>query len=131
MTYSLPPHLKLPKHIGLHILQHRDILIVCIPLWLFLLSISACTSQASTPQLNWETDWLHSMPCTPPCWQGITPGKTLARDVVKILQNSQLIKSAELNEKYHTISWKWQGGQIGGEASYHNPDNQIIDRINP
>lgn len=92
---------------------------------------SACSTPPATLTPDWETRWLKKVPCAPPCWEGITPGKTTAMEALQKLQTNPLIASAELMPKYGAVTWKWQNGEDGGALSFHDTSSQVIDRINP
>ncbi|MBI5294187.1 MAG: hypothetical protein HY869_01840 [Chloroflexi bacterium] len=56
---------------------------------------------------------LHNLPCTVPCWQGITPGVTTKDEAITILQNSTFIpadtlQSGEKSESRGGAHWKWR-----------------------
>jgi len=78
------------------------------------------------PEMRWDvtdraTRFLQGIPCQPPCYEGITPGKTTATEVVKIMQQSPIFGKArfELDStgKSNTIWWESAGLPIGEHAS--------------
>src|SRR5947209_4744604 len=42
------------------------------------------------PPPDWQYRWLKGIPCKPPCFEGITPGKTTAEEAVKLLQQNPM-----------------------------------------
>jgi hypothetical protein len=93
---------------------------------------------ASTPDSGrWQEDWLKGIPCRPPCWEQITPGKTNASEAVKILRQVSYISSdsvtisvSSLVPEIGEINWKWIGNQEHGGASFDgNTTQQIVRRI--
>ncbi len=77
------------------------------------------------PPADWPYRWLKGIPCQPPCWEGITPGKTTAAEAVEILQRSPLIATVEiitvpLFPEERAVEWTWVStGREGGVASFH------------
>lgn len=106
--------------------------------------VSTTLATKSAPPLNWQYQWLKSIPCRPPCWEGITPGRSTLTETLKLLEQNPLIadytmpKSDGKNEDY--ILWNWfdnpknisgtagKGGTIG----YDSKTNvQTITYIQP
>lgn len=58
---------------------------------------------------NQQLRWLQGIPCRPPCWEGITPGKTTAAEATKLLQQSNLTKLPfkEVGGNFDYIKWSW------------------------
>lgn len=83
---------------------------------------------------NWQSRWLASIPCRPPCWEGLIPGKTTAEEAVQILKASPIASFAYIrNSDYGgTVSWRWANGKPGGEAELKFKDGKrIVTRIRP
>lgn len=81
---------------------------------------------------DWPSRWLKGIPCRPPCWEGITPGRTTAAEAVEILKSNPLIATAErstttLFPELGYVEWNWVSGDKGGEANYnaHTPTQTI------
>ncbi len=105
-------------------------------------TISGPTPTAK-PSQEWSTRWLRGIPCTPPCFEGITPGKTTVEEAQKILQLNSLIKSFKVTPSFPKvtpeayISWNWNQDIIGNTPSNvrgngglvryddHDPNNAI------
>lgn len=49
-------------------------------------------TESALPE-DWSYRWLKGIPCRPPCWEGITPGQTTAREAEEILRQSPIIGS--------------------------------------
>jgi hypothetical protein len=74
---------------------------------------------------DWPYRWLQGIPCRPPCWEGITPGKTTANEAVEVLCRSPVIATVEMatsplipEEGYVTWTWVGRQGQEGGLATF-------------
>ena len=81
----------------------------------------------------WERDWLAGIPCRPPCWEGITPGQTMASEAERILR--QHFQVGKLNHfqfdtiPYCIVYWeRWKNGYGGGNVTYHR-DTSIVSLI--
>lgn len=107
-----------------------------------LTGIAACTETASptatpppptstfaiptkpAPPEDWQTRWLKGVPCSPPCWEGITPGQTSRTEAEQILAQSPLIASTKIYTS--TIpqgsTWKWTQGDTSGGSTYYNQE---------
>jgi hypothetical protein len=86
------------------------------------------TKEISTPPA-WEYLWLKGIPCSAPCWLGITPGQTLLDDAVKILKQNQFVKSETIKIGSNYIRWSWIEGTYEGVAIY-NPNSNAHTIIN-
>lgn len=91
---------------------------------------------------DWQYRWLKSIPCLPPCFEGITPGKTTAQEALEILKKNPLITDAKLlppQGEYSYVVWNWVGitpqsakGSSGGNLFYETrSSNQLIYLIWP
>jgi hypothetical protein len=105
---------------------------------------SLTPSAKPAPAQGWQSRWLKGIPCKPPCWEGVTPGLTTAKEAVEIFQQSPLMYDAKLYKPDLTsvpltyVIWKWVGdaqiprGEHGGEAYYNSlQDPQIVYKIIP
>ncbi|HYF61559.1 MAG TPA: hypothetical protein VD886_02020 [Herpetosiphonaceae bacterium] len=80
------------------------------------------TSQPS-PVLGqgWKTDWLRGIPCTAPCYAGITPGNTTIAEARSILERNPRVGA--LVERGGFVEWGWNnldligGGGTQGEST--------------
>lgn len=85
---------------------------------------------------DWQTRWLRGIPCSPPCWEGVTPGQTSALDAVAILRASPVISNAKLYDSgshyYGSIDWDWTSDGQGGGLYFdiRGPLHAVI-RIEP
>jgi len=85
--------------------------------------------------------WLKSIPCAPPCFEGITPGQTNTAEALALLKQNPLIDKATVGQEpptstgYGLLSWNWVGGKIttndewgtvGSMAQDTNPAKTII-----
>ena len=78
---------------------------------------------------GWESRWLKGIPCAPPCWEGITPGKTPANQVLKILELNPII--TKLDQAPGFVDWEWGKESGGGSAVYDKQtQGQFIYSIN-
>lgn len=60
---------------------------------LLLVNLSACSSNQS----KIDDGLLTGKPCSAPCWNNLTPGKSTAADVDNFLKNLSTLVSANLN----------------------------------
>lgn len=84
------------------------------------------TAFAIEPTLteDWSYRWLKGIPCKPPCWEGITPGQTTAREAEDILRQSPFVDAVEVSTvssrpQVGVIKWNWRDtGKEGGGALF-------------
>ena len=84
------------------------------------------------PSQEWSTRWLRGIPCSPPCFEGVTPGKTTATEAQKILQPNPLIRGFKVEasspiiipEAY--IVWFWNQDIIGKKPSNARGEGGLI-----
>jgi hypothetical protein len=80
-------------------------------------------------------DWLQGIPCHPPCWQGITPGQTLASDAKGTLQKKHSISNMEvLTTTRHgvlegAIYWELDASQGEGGTISFKGDPSTVQKI--
>ncbi len=65
------------------------------------------------PTVDWQRRWLAGIPCYLPCWEGITPGKTNAKEAIRILEQVPFIKDVKVLDTKDgfingTADWTWQ-----------------------
>jgi hypothetical protein len=89
------------------------------------------------PPENWEYRWLREIPCRPPCWEGITPGRTNATEAIEILNRSPLVTKIQMETfslvpNLGSVYWNWANGARGGEAVFEAQTTaQLIYEIKP
>lgn len=66
-------------------------------------------------------DWLKGIPCKPPCWEGITPGRTTVSQTLSLLRQLPFVTDIENQEaptgsraNQGEIYWDWKGSSEGG-----------------
>jgi hypothetical protein len=128
----------------------------CLIFLLVLVGLGACGSAESpafarpkplllpTPLLKtsrpitsaFRQQWLTKQPCTPPCWEGITPGKTKLREAVEILNKHPFVGAIEdntytsLTATEPGVAWRWNGSTEGyGLLSSARRDLQDIANL--
>jgi hypothetical protein len=76
--------------------------------------------------------WIQGQPCVPPCWEGITPGKTLVMEAVEILNRLPFITQIDFgsipSEEGGSLVWKWMGSERGG-GSLNFPQHVESPRV--
>ncbi len=108
---------------------------------------SPTTAKTASPLTNgYQYRWLQGIPCSAPCWEGITPGKTSAQDALNLLNHNPLVATAKINEPYSeksditSVGWDWVAGDksptdyivAGGSLDFHSTfTSQIIYQITP
>ena len=85
--------------------------------------------------------WLKSIPCAPPCFEGITPGQTNTSQALALLKQNPLVDKESVKQDppaskgYGYLVWNWVGGKIttndewgttGSMAQATNPAQTII-----
>lgn len=95
-------------------------------LTLLLLMVNACTP---SPHSDPDISYLTGIPCTYPCWQGITPGITDEVSVISILTNPDLVVQDSLRMgRDKAITWFHYHRTTGGTGSVLLKDG-IVYRI--
>jgi len=96
------------------------------------------TAQTITPDVR--TRWLAGQPCAPPCWEGITPGKTRVDEAVALLNRHPMVTHIEIYRPLlggdGRVSWRWNGVDAGsGLIGFPQVDPQdahdVQDATNP
>ncbi len=129
-------------------------------LLLVIVLVSACGSDENTPPAkaitaaststqttatvalptDWQYRWLRGIPCAPPCWEGVTPGVTLANDALSIWQQSPILTNLEIDTdklfpNQGFVIWRWAGSNVNkdnGQALFKvNSNDKIIYTIHP
>jgi hypothetical protein len=116
--------------------------------------LTACGEDENAPKTSgsansvvftdaWQTRWLRGEPCSAPCWENITPGKTTADEAMQILkkndQFTKLVVKFPENQDYGLLSWQWlipkeadDSKRRGGYVSFAaNNSNKVVDTIGP
>ena len=74
------------------------------------LTIVATSTPPTVSPSQLQYNWLKGIPCAPPCFEGLIPGKTTADEAENILKNnpqvSQVTKK-EFDSNGGSISWTW------------------------
>lgn len=70
-----------------------------------------------------DNSWLNSIPCHPPCWEGITPGQTSVSEALQILRENPKFESIKTGidpgaKGRGYIIWKWKENENEGEISF-------------
>ena len=93
--------------------------------------ISGCKTTPASPKLPWIERWLSNPVCQPPCWEGITPGETTAKEAHKKLSTLPDVERMWLPSEYtspHVLSWEMAGcdGLTWGSVYFEKyPDDNI------
>jgi hypothetical protein len=151
MPHSLKPNI------------HKRAPLIAFLFILALIALTACTTtpttslptptdlpQTATPTPNlptpipsptipsdWQYRWLKKIPCSAPCVEGITPGKTTATEAIEILNQNPLAKNVKNNPNFGRglnwgrISWDWIIGLPSGGALYFTDSKEIVFNITP
>jgi hypothetical protein len=85
----------------------------------------------------WQENWLKGIPCRPPCWEQITPGKTTASETVEILKripyivpDSITVTVSSLVPEIGDIGWKWTDSQEPAGISFDgNTIRKTVRRV--
>jgi hypothetical protein len=90
---------------------------------------------AQPPTEDMRTGWLMGQPCAPPCWEGITPGKTRLDEAVALLEQHPQIGGLHISGQGtppHVVVWGWNADSSGGIVYYEPRDTENLeDRTNP
>ena len=102
-----------------------------LSLLLGVILISGCKTYPVSPKLPWIERWLSSPVCQPPCWEGITPGETTAKEAHEKLAALPDVERLWLPSDYtspHVLSWEMAGcdGLTWGSVYFEKyPDDKI------
>lgn len=66
------------------------------------------TKSGVTPQ-DWQYRWLKGIPCRPPCFEGIMPGRTTVEEALNLLRNNPLVSdvTTQSTGNYGSVVWNW------------------------
>ncbi len=90
----------------------------------------------ASPPDGWYEEWLNKTPCTAPCWEGITPGKTTAseaEDVLRMMPYAHDIQiTPQLVPGTGVIGWKLANNNLG-QIVYRSDDakNEVTEITPP
>lgn len=82
---------------------------------------------------NSPLDWLKGVPCRPPCWEGIIPGQTSAKQAVEMLKKNSRVSNPQI-QFYNAVTWVNTTAKHLNLAEAHfdpNDPKQIIYWIRP
>jgi hypothetical protein len=92
-----------------------------------------------SPTVDWQYRWLAGIPCYLPCWEGIRPGQTAAKEALRLLEKVSFVKEVKVLDTRDgiingTASWKWQSTngpyKTDGELQFINKEGtQIVGQI--
>ncbi len=113
-------------HIG-YFTVNKKILLISLSCGLTALFLSACAlveilkPTPIAPREPWISKWLENPACQPPCWEGITPGKSTMTETITVLNTMTGIDISGPSRDYTDrkrllISWNYQNSQSSGEA---------------
>jgi hypothetical protein len=93
----------------------------------------------ATPTNEWQTAWLKGIPCQPPCFENITPGKTTVDEAKQILPKNNMITKIwtyEVGERSNLRwDWKYMNSNNVTTTSYaffgRAPNPSVISSIRP
>ena len=104
--------------------------------YLTLITLTCCVfsptiSRQVKGHSTWEEHWLAGTICRPPCWEGITPGKTTGEEALSLLRSNALFAGITQDSKSHggTILWSLvessSKSYTGGVAFYGAITNPV------
>jgi hypothetical protein len=72
------------------------------------------------PPEFWQTRWIRGEPCSPPCWENITPGITSVKDATEYLRANPWIRNVfvRMEKDQGYIVWEWNNGEEGGDILF-------------
>jgi hypothetical protein len=86
-------------------------------------------------QRNLQSQWLLGKLCSPPCWAGITPGKTTANEAFELLSTLPEVTNVRRYEDdlRGEFDWDWVGVNNSGGRIFFDVSNpgQIVETILP
>ncbi|MBN2006463.1 MAG: hypothetical protein JXA21_24135 [Anaerolineae bacterium] len=73
--------------------------------------------------------WLEGIPCSAPCWEGITPGKTTISDALNLLSQNQFVDQASSLhiQSAGFFGWCWNDSDLS-MGNLHYTDN-VVDFV--
>jgi len=92
--------------------------------------LSSCISGQGNhvwKKIKWIDAWLASPSCNPPCWEGVTPGKTTLDQAYVILNTNPQILNATKETNY--VAWSFQPKNDGGSGLIFSENNDLIEVI--
>jgi hypothetical protein len=96
------------------------------------------TMTATASASDWKRRWLQKIPCSAPCWEGITPGKTTVDEAVQILKQLPFVLLSSLHntppshiQETGNVYWKWSDNTPQGFLTYTSQLPYTVDKIGP
>ncbi len=90
---------------------------------------------AMTLEPEAKGEWSSFFSCNLPCWQGIVPGQTSAKDAIQLLKANPLFENLRKGEgKFFegAIYWNWVGSNGQGSIFYNPADSkEVVYAIRP
>lgn len=71
---------------------------------------------------SWQRGWLVGRPCAPPCWEGITPGKTSGEEALQLLNKMAFVRDV----KFDRLIGQSDRGQIQWDLKNGFPGGMIV-----
>jgi hypothetical protein len=97
--------------------------------------ITQVTSTAQNPSNDWYEGWLKRIPCGAPCWENITPGKTLAKEAENIIREIPYSYDILVNPDFISgtgvIEWKFEDNNLGAIYFDNDVALNIVYMIKP
>ncbi|MBI5713980.1 MAG: hypothetical protein HZC38_11260 [Chloroflexi bacterium] len=120
-------------------LNHRLLLIASLAIVTVLILALILPRIGATPVSETRGKWLRNNPCTPPCWENITPGKTTVGEALNSIKVNPMFSKVEFFRKpdsswgYIFIYWKaildnWTVSDISASAAYASGDSDVNQR---
>jgi len=119
-----------------------------ITIWILIVLFTACSNTqpaekktelpvvatiAPDPPAGWFDRWLHKMPCSAPCWENITPGKTTSQEAEQIIRAIPYAYDISIDPEFipgtGVVEWKIDDGSIGQVAFDSNTPQRIVNQI--
>ena len=110
-------HSKLPKLL----------LAICL-IWV----IAACRMQGTPTPVVPDDSLLSQRPCSPPCWQGLTPGVTSYEEAYRFVQDNPLVNgNVDTRGGERPLVWWWAGENHDPRRSntFGIDSNHIVEQI--
>lgn len=61
-----------------------------------LFTVTSTIVSKAASESDWQYRWLKGVPCQPPCWEGITPGKTNVEEAASLLKQNNFVDPASV-----------------------------------
>jgi hypothetical protein len=84
---------------------------------------------------GWIDRWLQKIPCSAPCWENITPGKTTSQEAEQIIRAIPYAYDISIDPEFvpgrGVIEWKIEDKYLGQIGFDSNTPQRIINQITP